>query len=393
VIGKFERHCPKCGAGICRYNAGAFCWPCEPPEGFVWHWSALTHEWVEIPVLKVAPAWEPEPGDIVLGQSFSPAPRKRDTGSGGDDRTISMSEAKERYNRERRQARQPRLERVKRRFEEGSTYKQIAEAEGISQSLVSQDVQWHRRRGDCLPRNRRLDSLTDEQIAEIEQLWNIERLSAREIGKRFGWSKPETDTVVGALRGRGFDLPPRRAQPVLTAPTDDKRRLKREFKKRSAKAARDLPDGEKAVLRLLAAAHRPLAAAELHRFLSECGQRLSKQAVRNRLLRAEKHGRVARARPDVRHYFERGAGRWFIPLEAEKSAGALTLADAERETELAAAIESQQDELGRGEWVDSEKGHWADRSIDAPLTADGFTILDTLGDEDEALEELIGEAA
>jgi hypothetical protein len=78
VIGKFERHCPKCGAGICRYNAGSFCWPCSAPEGFAWHWSELTHEWVEIPVLKLEPAWELKPGDIVLGQSFAPEPRKRD---------------------------------------------------------------------------------------------------------------------------------------------------------------------------------------------------------------------------------------------------------------------------------------------------------------------------
>ena len=119
-----------------------------------------------------------------------------------------------------------------------------------------------------------------------------------------------------------------------------------------------------------------------------CGERISKQAVRNRLLRAEKHGNVGRARPDVRHYFERGAGRWFIPVGAEQSKENLTLADAERETELAALIESQKDELQRGEWIDSERGHWADKSLDAPLTEDGFTILDTLGVEDENFAEL-----
>lgn len=71
MIGQFERHCPKCGAGICRYNAGPFCWPCSAPEGFAWHWSELTHEWVLLPVLEVEPPWQPQPGDVVLGRPGS----------------------------------------------------------------------------------------------------------------------------------------------------------------------------------------------------------------------------------------------------------------------------------------------------------------------------------
>ena len=78
MIGRFERHCPKCGAGICRYNPEPFCWPCSPPAGFAWHWSNFTHEWVQIPVLKLEPEWQPEPGDILLSEGFTPAPRKRD---------------------------------------------------------------------------------------------------------------------------------------------------------------------------------------------------------------------------------------------------------------------------------------------------------------------------
>lgn len=76
MIGDFERHCPKCGAGICRYNPEPFCRPCMPPEGCVWHWSDLTHEWVLLPVLELSD-WEPEPGDIVLGKALTPRPRKR----------------------------------------------------------------------------------------------------------------------------------------------------------------------------------------------------------------------------------------------------------------------------------------------------------------------------
>lgn len=77
MIGQFERHCPKCGAGICRYNSGAFCWPCSAPEGFAWHWSEVTHEWVLLKVIEVEPPWKPQPGDIVLGRSFQPAPARK----------------------------------------------------------------------------------------------------------------------------------------------------------------------------------------------------------------------------------------------------------------------------------------------------------------------------
>lgn len=59
--------------------------------------------------------------------------------------------------------------------------------------------------------------------------------------------------------------------------------------------------------------------------------------------------------------------------------------------ELRALIAAQEDDSRREELGfarSSEKGHWADKSIDAPLTADGFTILDTLGAEDENFAEL-----
>jgi|SRR6185312_353635 len=78
MIGHFERHCPKCGAGVCRYNAGPFCWPCSPREGFAWHWSEVTHEWVEIPVVEVEKPWMPAPGDLILGETSEPVRHKVD---------------------------------------------------------------------------------------------------------------------------------------------------------------------------------------------------------------------------------------------------------------------------------------------------------------------------
>lgn len=77
MIGKSERHCPRCGAGLCRYNPGIFCWPCTAP-GYAWHYSELLADWVRIEVLKPEREWQPGSGDIVLGSCFEPAPRKKD---------------------------------------------------------------------------------------------------------------------------------------------------------------------------------------------------------------------------------------------------------------------------------------------------------------------------
>jgi hypothetical protein len=65
----------------------------------------------------------------------------------------------------------------------------------------------------------------------------------------------------------------------------------------------------------------------------------------------------------------------------------------EAKKELEALIEAQRRELASRNRAFRDPQHWTARSIDAPLTADGFTILDTLGDEDEALQELIGDPA
>lgn len=59
--------------------------------------------------------------------------------------------------------------------------------------------------------------------------------------------------------------------------------------------------------------------------------------------------------------------------------------------ELRALIAAQEDEQ-RGEKLgftrSSEKGHWADRSFDAPISDSGLTLLGVLGAEDENFAEL-----
>jgi biotin operon repressor len=280
-------------------------------------------------------------------------------------------------------------------FGEGVLYRKMATTLGVSHGTIKQDIQWLRKRDQIDRRQGPLvDSyVSEDQADEIQRMWRDQLLPIREIADHYGWTRIQAWNVITHLRKKGYDLPGRKGD--LEVEPAERTKIKRGVKKRRLNdvAVVGISEKSKTVIRICAAAQRPLSAVEVHRFLNLLGERISKQGARNRLGLAERDGFLARAKPGTRRWYERGAGRWFIPLDREQPAQNLTLADAERETELAALIESQGDELKRGDWVDSEKGHWADKSIDAPLTADGFTILDTLGDEDEALAELVGEAA
>lgn len=300
-----------------------------------------------------------------------------------------------------RRARQ-RTDRVVRRekvidlYQSGLTAKQIAEELGVSEGTARWDCVCLRKEGRIGYRYTPVDSYVDDDLAKkIVAAWNSERVPVRVLAERYGWTQIQAWNVVQRLRGRGYDLPSRKGD--LPVETDEKRKVRKGVKKRRLAEdheAAGMSEAAKTVVRIIGAAQRPLAAVEVHRFLNLLGEKVSKQAVRNRLNAAERDGLLARAKPETRCWFERGAGRWFIPVEAQRPAGTLTLADAEREAELAALIESQADELQRGDYAEFEKGHRLHRSLDAPLSADsGFTILDTLGDEDEALAELVGEAA
>lgn len=60
----------------------------------------------------------------------------------------------------------------------------------------------------------------------------------------------------------------------------------------------------------------------------------------------------------------------------------------EREAELAALVKAQHMELAMRERATRDPQHWIAASLDAPLTEDGFTILDTLADQDDVLAEM-----
>lgn len=302
-----------------------------------------------------------------------------------------------RNDRLRSEAAAARRDRVQVLYEQGLSTEEIAEALGQSFGAARNHILRLRKEGRIGYRARPFDVEIDGALAvQVRAAWVEDCLSIQAIGKQFGWNFNRAWGVIQRLREEGYDLPSRKGGPIDVQPTEQQK-VREGVKARRRRAARSGPspeisDKQKVVLRILEAAERPLSTVEVHRFCNLCGQKLSKECVRSRLLSAQKAGHVDRATGEVRRWFERGAGRWFIPAEARHTAKRLTLADAERESELAALIDSQREELQLGSLSKFEKGHW-DKSLDAPVTADGFTILDTLGAEDESLQELIGEPA
>ncbi|HXD26454.1 MAG TPA: hypothetical protein VN609_11015 [Propionibacteriaceae bacterium] len=289
-----------------------------------------------------------------------------------------------------------RRERVKVLYEQGLSAQEIADAMGQSLGAARNHIVRLRKEGRIGRRVAKPIEIPTGLAGSVRSAWVDDGLCIRLIGERFGWTFEQAWSVICRLRREGWDLPSRKAQ-VVALDAAERREVKRRYKRRRTRdySDRSVSETLKTVLRILAAAERPLATVEVHGFLTACGTTASMNAVLNRLKSARDAGFVQRASGEVeeRCWFERGAGRWFIPVGREQPAASLTLVDAERESELVALIESQQDELKRGDWIDSEKGHWADKSIDAPLTADGFTILDTLGESDEAFDELVEEYA
>jgi len=271
----------------------------------------------------------------------------------------------------------------------------IAAELGETLEVIARDIGVLRERGVDLPyRCIPTDEYVDEATAsEIESAWSNDEASTVAIAARYGWSKVKAQTVLASLRRAGYRIDPRYALPIELS-SEEKRAVKREYKKRIAAEAhgeQSLSQKQRVILRVFQAAKRPLAVREAAEFLAHLGEeKLGTTNLQSWLPYMQRRGLIDCVEVPRSHRL--GKKRWFVPLGAEQPAEKLTLADAKRETELAALIESQRDELKRGDWIDSEKGHWADKSIDAPLTEDGFTILDTLADQDDVLAEM-GQAA
>jgi transposase len=301
----------------------------------------------------------------------------------------SFAKGRERENAQRAAATVERDKRIVELHNEGLAWDEIAERLGTNHGVVAQVIfQARHRDGQDVPyRNTYTSRYVDEDLAQaISELWSEDDLTVPAIAKRMGWTRRKGQAVIAALRRAGYKLD-RRKGCMVELSTDERRAVVRAYKKRKAQPVDRMRPRTQMILRLLEAAKRPVTVTEIAAFLWAAGEQVTTKGLNANLYYMAKIGVIGRAETGHQQWFERGI-RWFIPLGAEQPKENLTLADAERETELAALIEAQEDELKRGDWTDSEKGHWADKSIDAPLTADGFTILDTLGSEDENFAEL-----
>jgi Fe2+ or Zn2+ uptake regulation protein len=236
--------------------------------------------------------------------------------------------------------------------------------------------------------------LSDALVERIRGWWD-EQLTVAQIADKLDWNRGKTEYVVAVLR-RQKKLPQRRTngmKGIVPLPTSESRTVARSYKKR--KVNQDdlvLTDHQRVILRILKAAGRPLAVPEVHAFLAVAKAPRTRDQIRGCLEWMRNRNLAMNAKISGQgKWFERN-NRWFIPVQTKLSTENLTLEDAERETELATLIESQQDELTRGIYTDSEKGHWADKSLNMPLAdEDGFTLLDVMGAEDENLADLMEE--
>lgn len=283
-----------------------------------------------------------------------------------------FAEARARVHQRNRERASSRRRRVWALYSEGVTHKLISRMLNLDPVTVSNDVTTGRRLGLQLPRHR--ESLarhyTDTDVEWIEAAW-ADGIRLDDIAARFGWTRQQVTEIFRRLRREGRSLPLRYA-PDICGPyaaegiTLDRRSLGVAYRKANVRG--QLPDDWKVLLRLMQAAERPVTTATLRALVDLLGRGDLAPRVMSLLPRMLSRSLVERVESTPRRY------RWFIPFDEERPRGELTLADAERETELAALIREQDDDI--------ERGHWAQVagtvSLDAPIGEDGGSLHDVL---------------
>lgn len=276
-----------------------------------------------------------------------------------------FDEARERTNTERHLLAQPRRERVAALYRKGVSFAAIAAELETTPEIVAEDVRKLRLAGVDLPyRNvpvRRY--LTPDMASDITDMWH-KGLRVADIAERFGWSRTQGWSVIVAMRAMGYDLTARQR---LVPSDEERRKVLREYRKRVKKPLPLRTDGQRAVVRLLRSAGRPLRTPELFAFFSAATGDTSRPKLYGLLNYLVRTGTISR----VESRGVRGKWLYFVPFGQERERETLTLADAQRETELAALLEEQEREIERGEWSQDESGHWGDVRLDAPVREDG----------------------
>jgi hypothetical protein len=192
------------------------------------------------------------------------------------------------------------------------------------------------------------------------------------MAQPLGISVFRLETAIRALRRQGYAFPVRGGHHRRTIGGEELRRVRRAYKQHTPSTR--LSERQKTVYRLLCAMERPVLSRTLTEMYHALGHDVRAHAFASALRELRAKGLVERARvagdetiPSAQRY------RWFVPLESEAPRESLTLADAEREVELANLIREQED--------DAERGHWAKAdgtlSLDAPI-GEGGTLHDVL---------------
>lgn len=236
------------------------------------------------------------------------------------------------------------------------------------------------------------EELGDAFEQKIRRLYVDEELPIGTVAEFVGCSET---TVWRRLKAMGIDTRHARVRRRPVAMEATIQQVRRAAESRGRRPSGDLTEKQGHLLNILRASPLPLPAWRVGAVAETMPKRwtgVRRGEIVACLRRLEARGLVSSVvDPSAGHYRGRDVLVWF-PATAEIAAA--TSPDAARRLrEIQALVEAQAQEE-RGEWVESERGHWFDRSLDAPLTDSGdFTILDTLGDEDEALQELMEAAA
>lgn len=281
-----------------------------------------------------------------------------------------FAEARSRAHQKALERTAPRRKRVLALCAEGIAPVLIAHMLDLDYATVANDMAAMRRNGVEIPLLRysleRHYALAD--ILWIEKAW-ADGVRLDDVAANFGWTRQQVTEIFRRLRREGYALP------LRTAPDElgyDRRALGIAYRK----ACVDAETGEdrKVLLRLMQVAARPVGVPTMRVLCELLGRHDLSSKVSGLLRGMQKASLVERVEATPRRV------RWFVPLDQERSTNELTLADAERETELAALIREQENDVERGHWATSD----GTVSLDMQVGDGGSTLYDLVGGYENA---------
>lgn len=268
------------------------------------------------------------------------------------------------------------------RWDEGRTQEEISAEFGISRAAVYKRL-W--------------EAFGDPQTRRLRRLYVDEELPLDAVARQL---QVGTQTVRGRLEKVGIAIRERGTaskKREMVAGRGSLRSVQRATVARRAKRTGDaqldrLTERQRDLLDILRAAPEPISTGRVSavaHLIPRKWQDASTPSLHSSLRTLEKRG-LCEAIPIIKTDLG-GRGQkatlWFPATD--QVAGAKSQEDAGRLRELQVLIEQQETDEQRGDWAENTGA----LSLDASRNEDGFTILDTLGDEDEQLADLMEEYA